>query len=238
MPNPVRPTSTFWTLGWLFALAACSDSQKSDENQTGIWGDAVVTFYTFQDNSACNSVMTASERPLVPYVSVAIPFRYLTEHGNGPFSMGETIHVAFLEGRTMPDGRSHSGWVRIDDFCGDGGDDAYCLQNGLPNIDLYVGDWATSGMSCEASDLEVWGSGTFFGPAGTGQELTQVRFGPAPTGEPATDYGGQALGQGDCGDCAFGQSIQPPACWHYDPRSENIEYCDCANSNGRDGECG
>ncbi len=27
-------------------------------------------------------------------------------------------------------------------------------------------------------------------------------------------------------------------CWHYGPGDENIEYCDCSNSNGVDGEYG
>ena len=201
------------------------------------WGPAVVTLYTFQDNSACNSTMTASGLPLVPYVSVALPFRYLVGLGGGPFSMGETIHVDFLEGRAMPDGGVHSGWVRIDDFCGDGGDDSYCLQGGLPNVDLYVGDWAASGMTCQAADPDAWGTGWFSGPGGDGAEPAVVSFGPAPQGEPAGGYGGAAMGQGDCGDCAFGRTVQPPACWHYDPGSENVQYCDCGNSNGVDGEC-
>lgn len=210
-----------------------------DEDSAALepWGSAVVTLYTFQDNSACNSTMTASGEPLVPYVSVALPFRYLTDLGGGPFTMGEAIHVAFLEGRAMPDGSLHSGWVRIDDFCGDGGDDSYCLQGGLPNVDLYVGDWAESGMSCEAGDLEDWGTGGFSGPGGGGQEHTTVSFGPAPDGEPAAGYGGAAMGVGNCGDCEYARTIQPPACWHYDPGDENIEYCDCSNSNGVDGEC-
>ncbi len=211
--------------------------EAQDEDDPEAWGDVVLTLYTFQDNSACNSMMTATGEPLVPYLSAALPFRYLTDHGGGPFTLGETIHVAFLEGRSMPDGSEHSGWVRIDDFCGDGGDDSYCLQDGLPNVDLYVGDWAQSGMICEADELDEWGTGTFSGPGGDGAEATVVSFGPAPAGEVPEGYGGAAMGEGDCGDCAFGRTIQPPACWHYDPGDENIEYCDCDNSNGVDGEC-
>jgi hypothetical protein len=207
-------------------------------DELAAWGSAVVTLYSFQDNSACNSTMTASGEPLVPYVSVALPFRYLEDHGGGPFRMGESIHVDFLEGRAMPDGSVHSGWARIDDYCGDGGDDSYCLQGGLPNVDLYIGDWAASGMACEAQDLQSWGSGAFVGPAGDGQGACTVSFGPAPEGEPATGYGGAVMGEGRCGDCDFARTIQPPACWHYDPGEENIEYCDCDNSNGVDGECG
>ncbi len=218
-------------------IEALLDDEDEDEPEPEVWGSAVVTLYSFQDNSACNSTMTASGEPLVPYVSVALPFRYLTEHGDGPFSLGETVHVEFLEGRIMPDGSLHSGWVRIDDFCGDGGDDSYCLQDGLPNVDLYIGDWAESGMSCEAEELEAWGTGSFDGPGGDGQEHTTLSFGPAPQGEPAASYGGAAMGEGNCADCAFARTIQPPACWHYDPGDSNIEYCDCSNSNGVDGEC-
>ncbi len=214
-----------------------SGGHGGDEGGAPAWGPAVVTLYSFQDNSACNSTMTASGEPLVPYVSVALPFRYLEDHGGGPFRMGESIHVDFLEGRAMPDGSVHSGWARIDDYCGDGGDDSYCLQGGLPNVDLYIGDWAASGMSCEAPDLDSWATGAFWGPGGDGQEACTVSFGPAPAGEPAAGYGGVAMGPGDCGDCGFARTIQPPACWHYDPGEENIEHCDCSNSNGLDGEC-
>ena len=45
------------------------------------------------------------------------------------------------------------------------------------------------------------------------------------------------MGEGACGDCAFGRTVQPPACWHYNPGNENIEYCDCSNSNGKNNEC-
>jgi hypothetical protein len=221
----------------LLVCTACLAPGGSDTELTA-WGAAVMTVYTFQDNSACSSIMSASGRPLVPYRSVALPFRYLTGMGDGPFTLGDSIHVDFLEGREMPDGQQHDGWVIVDDFCGDGGDDTYCLQHGLPNVDLYVGDWAESGMSCEARDAESWGTGTFAGPGGDGEEAVVVSFGPAPAGSPRASYGGAALGEGNCGDCTFGQTVQPAACWHYDPGEENVEYCDCDNSNGRAGECG
>jgi hypothetical protein len=204
---------------------------------TARWGDAVVTAYTFQDNSACNSIMTSSGRALVPYVSVALPFRYLRSLGGGPFELGDEIFVSFLQGRAMPSGARHTGWVRIDDFCGDSGDDEYCFQDGEPNVDLYIGDWARSGMTCLADDLRAEGTGTFSGPAGDGQEDTEVRFGPAPAGDLVDSYGGRALGEGPCGDCGSGKTVQPPACWHYDPGAINAEYCTCDNSNGRDGDC-
>lgn len=217
--------------------AGGSDPSGGGGDALELWRDAVVTFYSFQDNSACNSTMTASGLPLVPYVSVAVPFRFLEDEGDGPFTLGDEIFVDFLVGRAMPDGSSHSGWVRIDDFCGDNYDDSYCLQDGDPNIDLYVGDWANADIECIAQDQEAFGTGTFSGPAGSGQEPTDVFFGPAPAGGIAESYGGLAMGEGNCGDCEFGRTIQPPACWHYDPGSTNIEWCDCSNSNGLNGEC-
>jgi hypothetical protein len=203
------------------------------------WADAVVTQYTWQDNSACNSTMTASGRPLVPYVSVALPFRFVRPYGpsNAPFRIGDTIFVRFLQGRVMPDGALHTGWVRIDDFCGDHGSDGYCFQHGKPNVDLYIGDWAHAAVTCVAQNPQQWGSGGFQGPGGRGQEPSEVFFGPAPTGSLVPSYGGRAQGAGRCGDCAFGRTVQPPACWHYDPGSTNIQYCTCSNSNGRHGEC-
>lgn len=215
------------------------DNDTSEDNSTAleIWEDAIVTLYTFQDNSACNSIMTASKRPLTPYVSVALPFRFLEGSGNGPFALGDEIHVSFLEGRIMPNGQPHTGWVRIDDFCGDNDDDSYCLQDGLPNVDLYIGDWAESGEECLADNLDDEATGSFDGPGGSGQDATEVAFGPAPDGELIEDYGGVAIGDGNCGDCDFGKTVQPLACWHYDPGDENIEYCDCTNSNGTAGEC-
>jgi hypothetical protein len=224
-------------------LAGCAAKPPPADRPDGApgaqvrWDDAVVTAYSFQDNSACNSVMTASGRTLVPYVSVALPRRFLQETGGGPFALGDTIFVSFLEGRTMPSGRAHTGWVRIDTFCGDHGDDAYCFQHGKPNVDVFIGDWPASGMTCLADDLGAFGTGSFAGPAGSGQEDTVVYFGPAPPGALAIDYGGRAMGAGPCGDCAFGRTVQPPACWHYDPGTTNVEYCTCENSNGRFGEC-
>jgi hypothetical protein len=195
-------------------------AEPPDEDPGEKWDDAVVTLYTFQDNSACNSTMTASGRALIPYVSVALPFRYVLPYGQGPFHLGDKIYVEFLDGRTMPNGTQHTGWVQIDDFCGDNGDDSYCFQYGNPNVDLYIGDFAQSGMSCP-----------FSGPGGDGQEDTEVFFGPAPAGQFLTSYGGAAMGEGECGDCDFGKTVQPPACWHYDPGDTNVEYCDCSNSN-------
>lgn len=174
--------------------------------------DFVMTWYSFQDNTPCNSTATASQRGLIPYVSVALPFRYMKDKG-GPLSYGDKIYVHYLDGRVMPNGSKHTGWVQIDDFCGDGGDDSYCFQrmnNTLyPNVDLYIGDFKASGMKCDHT-----------GPAGSGQELTKVTIGtPPPPGKWVTNYGGAATGTGPCGDCVAAKKEQ--CLWHYTPKWES-----------------
>ena len=175
-------------------------------------GDFVMTWYTFQDNTPCNSTATSSEgRTLIPYVSVAVPSRYLKEKG-GTLNYGDQLFVRFLEGRVMPNGAKHTGWVQVDDYCGDKGDDSYCFQKvdgkKYPNVDLYIGDYTKSGMTCSG------------GPAGSGQEKTEVYKGPAPTNKLIKNYGGAAKGKGKCGDCKAAQREQPKCQWHYTPSYE------------------
>jgi hypothetical protein len=175
-------------------------------------GDYVLTWYSFQDNTPCNSTATASGRPLVPFVSVAVPFRLLRSKG-GTLDYGDQLYVKFLDGRIMPNGVRHTGWVQIDDFCGDGGNDSYCFQSvggkSYPNVDLYVGDYTQAKIPCGGS-----------GPAGRGQELTEVFVGPAPAGRLLTGYGGAATGRGRCGDCAGAKAEKGGCNWHYTPKYE------------------
>jgi hypothetical protein len=178
----------------------------------------VLTWYTFQDNTPVNSLFSGSGRLLKPFVSVAIPRRELKGSG-GTLNYGDKLYLAFLDGRMMPDGSKHSGWVQVDDFCGDAGDDSYCFQQipegNFPNVDLYLGDFTKTGMMASPD-------GDCTGPAGSGQELTDVY-----TGTPATtfksDYGGSALGSGKCGDKVAARTEQKgtsapgeSGCWGYD----------------------
>lgn len=178
-------------------------------------GTHVMTWYTFQDNTPCNTTATASGRPLTPYVSVALPFRFLQEKNpsQGKLRYGDQLFVQFLKGRTMPNGKKHTGWVRIDDFCGDHGKDDYCYQTmkgkSYPNVDLYIGDYTKSGMTCNG------------GPAGSGQEMTEVVLGPAPSGEFVDSYGGQATGQGKKCDCNAAKREQESCNWHWTPTYES-----------------
>lgn len=178
-------------------------------------GEFVLTWYSFQDNTPCNSAASASGRPLIPYVSVAVPFRLLRSRG-GPLDYGDTLFVKFLEGRRMPNGARHTGWVQVDDFCGDGGDDSYCFQTvggrRYPNVDLWVGDFTKTGVQCGDADEE-------YRPMGSGQERTQVVAGRPPAGRLVTDYGGARRGTGRCGDCA-GARRQQSCEWHYTPTFE------------------
>jgi hypothetical protein len=174
-------------------------------------GDYVLTWYSYQDNTPCNTTATASQRPLTPFVSVAVPSRLLKQSG-GMLQYGDKLHVKFLEGRRMPNGTTHTGWVRIDDFCGDGGNDAYCYQTlrgrKYPNVDLYVGDITKSGIGCDG------------GPAGSGQELTHVTTGAPPPGRFVTNYGGAVRGKGKPCDCAAARREQGDCLWHYTPKYE------------------
>ena len=177
-------------------------------------GDFVMTWYSFQDNTPCNSSASASGRKLVPYVSVALPFRFLEAKGlGGKLKYGDQLFIKFLEGRTMPNGSKHTGWVQLDDFCGDMGNDGYCYQEvdgkEYPNVDLYIGDYTKSGMSCSG------------GPAGSGQEKTDLFLGPAPPGMMRTTYGGAEKGTAGCGKCDEAKKQQPKCQWHYTPKYES-----------------
>jgi hypothetical protein len=206
----------------------------------------VMTWYTFQDNTPVNSMFTGSGRVLKAFTSIAVPSRELKKNG-GPFNYGDKLWIQYLAGRTMPNGKKHSGWVQIDDFCGDGADDSYCFQQikGVgpmyPNVDLYIGDFTKSGFMPIPPSVEH-PLGDCTGPSGTGLDLTDIY-----TGNPAkfdTDYGGAAVGTGKCGDrqAARDQQFGPPAtaplgdeekmmpgtltaCWGYDGQGPDTSAC-------------
>ena len=206
----------------------------------------VITFYSFQDNTPVNSLFTASGRTLKQFSSVAVPRRELKANG-GTFSYGDKLWLAFLAGRTMPNGTKHTGWVQIDDFCGDGADDSYCYQQidgkgpMYPNVDLYIGDFSKSGfMPIPPGPDHPMGDCT--GPSGSGQDLTDTYTGTPATFE--TNYGGALLGTGKCGDrqTARDQQFGPPkgapfgdeakmlegtltACWGYDGQGPDTSDC-------------
>jgi hypothetical protein len=183
----------------------------------------VLTWYTFQDNTPVNSLFSSSGRALKPFVSVAVPFRELKDNG-GFLSYGDKIYVAYLDGKMMPNGSKHTGWVQVDDFCGDNMDDTYCFQDvpggKFPNVDLYLGDFTKTGMKPSAT-------GDCTGPAGSGQELTDVYTGNAGAAF-KSDYGGSALGTGKCGNMPAARKEQKGTtapgeggCWGYDGQDMN-----------------
>ena len=116
-----------------------------------------------------------------------------------------------MKGRTMPNGQKHNGLVRVDDFCGDGGDDNYCYQTykgqRYPNIDMFIGDWSQSGHNDSCN-----------GPAGSGQELTQVN---RTSGGRVGDWGGRSRTSGKCGDVEDAKRQKNGRCWHYTPIFES-----------------
>lgn len=221
-----------------------------------LFGKFVLTNFSFENNTPCNSMSSASGRPLVPFVSCAVQFRFLKEKGGGPWKLGDSLYCKFLDGRTMPNGTKHTGWLRIDTYCGDLGNDDYCFQSvdgnksWYPVLDLYIGSFPKSGQKCT-------GTGGMTGPAGRGQELTDVKYGPAPQGKLKSSYGGSAKGTGKCNDCvnacvvqsklstaqckaeiSKGQARSPGsvfsnACWWYVPQynDEAKGWCTSTNSN-------
>lgn len=177
----------------------------------------VLTWYSFQDNTPTNSTSTASGRPMKPYVHCAVPFRLLKKFG-GPLDYGDKLFVQFLKGRKMPNGTQHTGWLELQDFCGDSGDDSYCYQNvkgkKYPNIDIFIGDITKSGMDTKHKDCP--------GPAGNGQEITKVF-----TGSPSSwvsDYGGAASGTGKCGDAASARKDHG-TCYFYQAPASTKKWC-------------
>ncbi len=213
-------------------------------------GQHVLTWYSFQDNTPVNSLFSASGHLLTPYVSVAVPFTQIADCAGetpkpgqtcGTLNYGDKLFVPFLKDRLMPNGMKHTGWVVLDDYCGDGQDDTYCYQDPgdgktYPNVDLYIGDFVKSGMGPCGDDCT--------GPAGNGGELFDL-FSGDPGASFVNDYGGAAIGTGKCGDrqtardqqfgppagSPFGTSSKPgslTACWGYDGQGSNTHACnDC-----------
>ena len=180
-------------------------------------GQFALTWYTFQDNTPVNSSISSSGRVLHAFTSVAVPFTQLKAFG-GKLDYGDKLFVEFLKDRVMPNGMKHTGWVQIDDYCGDNSDDTYCYQEVggkmYPNTDLYIGDFTKSGMKLANGDCT--------GPGGTGQDVTNVSTG-TPGALFVTNYGGADLGSGKCDDKATARKQQlGPAgggtseCWGYD----------------------
>lgn len=180
-------------------------------------GQFALTWYTFQDNTPVNSSISSSGRVLHAFTSVAVPFTQLKAFG-GKLDYGDKLFIEFLKDRVMPNGMKHTGWVQIDDYCGDNSDDTYCYQEvggkKYPNTDLYIGDFTKSGMKLADGDCT--------GPGGTGQDVTNVSTG-VPGALFVTNYGGADLGSGKCDDKATARKQQlGPAnggtseCWGYD----------------------
>lgn len=164
--------SAFASSAGLIGLDPNSDAVSKLTYETG--SSFVLTWYSLQDKAPERAVKsTISGNILVPFVSVALPYRFMKRWG-GSLEFGETLYVSFLDGRKMPDSTRHTGWVRIDDVCGDEDDDSKCFKEGIngteggifPTIDLYVGDVFQSGMV-----------GNPDGPAGNNMEIVDLMIG-------------------------------------------------------------
>ncbi len=221
-------------------------------------GKFTLSWYSFQDNTPTNSQISASGHLLIPYVSIAVPYTQIVNCAGekpkkgttctGTLKYGDKLYVDYLHGRKMPNGMTHTGWVMIDDYCGDGHDDTYCYLmadddgKAYPNVDLYIGDFAKSGMMPMGTDQ-------CGGPAGGGTEGALVYSGD-PGAAFVNAYGGARLGTGLCGDrqkarddqfgpkagAPFGAEPAPlgslTACWGYDQQDDNSGCADCVIGKG------
>lgn len=240
-------------------LAADAAKPGGEPGKAGdLFGKMVMTNFTFENNTPCNSMSSNNEKDLIPYVSVSLQFRYLKDKNGGPLKLNDWIFLKFLEGRVMPNKKKHTGWVRIDTYCGDMADDDYCFQDvsggRYPLVDLYIGSFPKSGQKCD-------GKGGMIGPGGSGQEMTEVRFGPPPAGKAITSYGGAAKGPGACNDCVSaceiqtglkgGECLNVPTpgnkdssnalqnkCWWYWPQNNNEARTWCTPQNAAAGTYG
>ena len=192
--SPPAPTG-----GGPDASVLASDSMKwggARPAAGGSVGSVIQTFFTSDNNTPASTNTSASGKLMEPYVSCALPFSFLVEKGGGPFKYGDWLHLKRLEGKLV-NGKKHTGWVRIDTYCGDLGDYSYCLKdfNGkkYASVDLFIGPFKKSGQVCN-------GKGSTTGPAGSGLEFTQVKFGPPPTGKGVATYGLAARGTALCND--------------------------------------
>ena len=219
---------------------------------TTLIGPRALTWYTFQDNTPVNSLFSASGKLLIPYYSVAVPYTQMVNCLGkkvaagvkcGTLNYGDKLYVDFLKGRTMPNGKKHTGWVELMDYCGDYNDDGYCYQEDdkgnktVPNVDIYIGDFVKSGMKPGTDECG--------GPAGNGSQPFNLSVGTPAAAELVKDYGGAAVGTGKCGDrqTARDQQYGPKAgvpfgmgdkggtttaCWGYDGQGTDISDCaDC-----------
>ena len=182
-----------------------------------LFGDFVITQYSNQSNTPCNSIQSASGRKMIPFVSVAIPFRFTVKNG-GPLNYGDWIFADKIQGRVMPNGRKHTGWLRLDDFCGDGGEDGYCFQNiggkSYPNVDVFIGNIFDAGLKNGST------------PIGSGQELMKIYTGN-PGDEAVTEYGGSDNLSGKCGDCQHSVNAYKStgSKLYYVPEPWTAKYC-------------
>ena len=171
---------------WDSNKKACVPSSASGPTglvEIGEKRNARLTWYTYDDNTPPRSCCSSRGHCLTPFISVALPLRHIRKSARAMdnklerdymeqqplFNFGDWIFVKFLAGRQMPTGKKHSGWVRVDDYCGDGTNstrDQYCIndRDGTTNkfVDLYVGE------------------NKYTGYAGRGDEQTQFFRGNPP----------------------------------------------------------
>jgi hypothetical protein len=151
-------------------------------------GNVMQTFYSRDNNTPAGTNTSASGELMIPYVSCALPFSFFTKKSGGPYDYGDWFEIDSLRGKKLPNGKTHTGFLKAVTYCGDFNDYTYCIKdhNGkkYSSIDVYIGPFKTSGQKCD-------GKGTTTGPAGSGLTFTGVKYwGKNPPKDKAlTSYG-------------------------------------------------
>lgn len=179
-------------------------SPKGSPKGSGVKGctgtPITVSWYSWQNNSPCNSSVSASGKALVPFKHIAIPVKLAKT-----YPIGTRIFIDGLKGKSTA-GETHSGWVEVADTCADGVAPCY-TSSGKPICRLYIGDYTKSKASCLASSRSRAPPIMFRKGTSTAWQLpldTVISCKKNPSvGERAMtrNYGGSAKGPGKCGDC-------------------------------------
>lgn len=102
-----------------------------------------LSWYAWQNNTPCNSNLTARGKRLTPFKHVAIPDRLATT-----YPIGTKLYIDSLRGKSTPRS-THTGWVEVADTCKDPG----CYSGTRPIVRLYIGDFMSAQATCTGTGM-------------------------------------------------------------------------------------
>lgn len=185
----------------------------------------MLSWYSWQNNSPCNSRISSSGKPLVPYKHVAVP-----KSMHGAFPLGTKLFIDGLRGKSTA-GETHSGWVEVADTCEETGSTTCYFQppKSLPLVKLYIGDFTKAKAKCLGTMSRAPKIGINYG---TSKQWslpleTTISCRRTPTASERSfnrGYGGSAMGNSKfkCGDCSAAKT-QLGSCYYGGAASS--KYC-------------